>query len=130
MKWFIAMALGLGMPATVTAVEYDCKVTRKVDSERVYSSEQLRRGQFSVRIVESSDGSILSRCSFAPSQGQGKVRCDRYAVDRVEFDENVKIKKYYVFRSQFDVQLFPDLFFVENNGRGGVGFGICKVTAP
>ncbi len=41
-----------------------------------------------------------------------------------------RIKKFYVFRSQFDVQVYPDLSFIENNGRGGIAFGTCSVVAP
>jgi hypothetical protein len=29
--------------------------------------------------------------------------------------------------SQYDIQLFPDMKFVENNGRGGIAFGTCKL---
>ena len=58
------------------------------------------------------------------------MTCDRYPMDKVVLDENVKIKKYYLFRSQFDVQLFADLLFIENNGRGGIAFGRCRVVAP
>ena len=110
------------------AVEYDCKVAKKVDTAATYTARQLEKGQFSVKIEDSSGGAFVSRCSFTDSAN--KVTCDRYQVDRVEFDEKVKIKKYYVFRSQFDVQIFSDLSFVENNGRGGVGYGQCRVVAP
>ena len=71
-------------------------------------------------------GSLAAR--FAMSAG--KITCDSYDVDRVEVDPVVRIKKFYVFGSQFDVQLFPDLTFVENNGRGGIAFGRCTLLAP
>ena len=45
-------------------------------------------------------------------------------------NENARIKKYYVFRSQFDVQVFSDLSFLENNGRGDIAYGKCEVVAP
>jgi hypothetical protein len=112
----------------VAAAEYDCKVAKKIDSENTYTSHQIEKGQFSVKIEESSAGAFASRCSFSPSAN--KVTCDRYQVDKVVFDEKVKIKKYYVFQSQYDVQLFSDLSFVENNGRGGVAYGKCRVVAP
>lgn len=51
-------------------------------------------------------------------------------MEKVVFDENVKIKKYYLFRSQFDVQLFPDLSFLENNGRGSIAYGQCRLVSP
>ena len=52
--------------------------------------------------------------------------CDTYEVDRVETDRFTGIAKYYYFRGQFDLQVFPDGAFVENNGRGLVSFGHCR----
>lgn len=120
--------LAFCMPGFATAAEYDCKVGKKLESEATYTSHQIEQGQFSVKIEESGGGAFVSRCSFAPSAN--KITCDRYQVDKIVFDEKVKIKKYHVFRSQFDVQLFPDLSFVENNGRGGIAYGKCRVVAP
>jgi hypothetical protein len=34
---------------------------------------------------------------------------------------------YYLVRGQFDIQVFNDLSFVENNGRWGVAWGRCAV---
>ena len=116
------------VPVLVGAVEYDCTVEKKFDSENSYTKEHINKSQFSVKVEEKNNASFLSRCSFSTSAN--KVTCDRYKVDKFVFDENVKIKKYYVFRSQFDVQLFSDLSFVENNGRGGIAYGKCKVIAP
>lgn len=115
-------------PLSTLAVEYSCEVTRKVDAEREYTSEQLANSQFSNRVEELDEGAYVSRCSFAPSAG--KVTCDRYKIDRVSFDEYFKIKKYYVFRSHFDFQLFSNLSFVENNGRGSVSYGKCALASP
>lgn len=70
----------------------------------------------------------VERCSFSPSQNRNT--CDTYEVDRVEHDSNVNIKKLYVFRSQFDVQIFKDMSYIENNGRGGFQVGKCKLVAP
>ena len=103
-------------------------VEAKFNPEHVYSQSQLQKGQFSVLVEERGNSAFLTRCSFAYSSQ--KVTCDRYEVDKVVFDENVKIKKFYVFRSQFDVQVFYDLFFIENNGRGDIAFGKCEIVAP
>jgi hypothetical protein len=125
----IASALAVAAcSASALAVEYSCEVTRKVDAEREYASEQVAKLQFSNRVEELADGAYVSRCSFSSSAG--KVTCDRYKMDRVSLDERVKIKKYYLFRSQFDFQLFPDLSFVENNGRGGISYGKCNLVSP
>jgi len=116
------------MPVMVRAVEYYCIVEKKFDSEREYTPAQIEKGKYSVQIEENRDFTFVSRCSFSPSAQ--KVTCDRYQMDKVAQDNNVKIKKYYLFGSQFDVQLFPSLFFIENNGRGGIAFGKCNVVAP
>ena len=116
------------LPSFAQAVEYSCEVTRKLDMDHEYSASDLSQGKFSVLIEEHGFGQFLSRCSFARSEG--KVTCDRYKVDKVVIDHNMKIKKFYVFDSQFDVQLFADLTFIENNGRAGISFGKCQVTSP
>jgi len=116
------------MPTIAQAVEYNCTITRKLSSEHEYTSQEISKGQFSIFIEENRGPSYLSRCSF--SRSADKVTCDRYEVDKVSLDKNVNIKKYYVFRSHFDVQLFPNLTIIENNGRGGIAFGKCRVTSP
>lgn len=70
----------------------------------------------------------IERCSFSPSEG--KHTCEQYEVDRVELDRNVKIKKYYVFRSQYDIQIFSNLDYIDNNGRGGFLIGKCRLVSP
>lgn len=118
----------LCVPDFAAAAEYDCRVEKKFDSENTYTTNQIEKGQFSVKIEDSGGGTFVSRCSFSSSAN--KVTCDRYQVDKVVFDKKVRIKKFYVFGSQFDVQLFADLSFVENNGRGGIAYGKCRVIAP
>ena len=124
----LAVLVILLSPCLADAVEYYCPITKKWDLEQTYSAEQIEKWKFAVKIEETKDGTYLSRCSHVPAED--KLSCDRYAVDRVEYDENVSIKKYYVFRSQFDVQLFRDLSMLENNGRGGMATGKCTVTSP
>lgn len=118
----LAVASGIAQ-----AVTYDCRVDKKVEPGFEYSKKQVSEGMFSVLIKDGAQPT-LSRCSFAPSQK--KVTCDEYAVDKTVENENVGIKKYYVFKSQFDVQIFSSLRFVENNGRGGIAFGQCAVLKP
>lgn len=122
------LIFSLCAPAFAAAAEYECKVEKKVDSDASYTSNQLEKGKFSIRIEEGKKETFVSRCSFSPIAQ--KITCDRYHVDKIVLDEYVKIKKYYLFRSQFDVQLFPDLSFIENNGRGSVAYGKCRFTAP
>ena len=117
------------MASSAQAVEYYCKATRKVDLDHEYSAQQLEKSQFATKVEDFGDSAFLSRCSVSMTEG-GKVTCDRYSVDRIEYDENVKIRKFYVFRNQFDFQIFGDLSSLENNGRGSIQFGKCTVTAP
>lgn len=122
------IVLALCMPGFSAAADYHCKVEKKFDSENTYAAKQIEREQFSAKVEENGKDTFISRCSFGTSIN--KVTCDRYQVDKVVLDEKAKIRKYYVFRSQFDIQLFSDLSFVENNGRGGISYGKCRVAVP
>ena len=116
----------LAVSVQAEALEYRCNDEKKLNFDNVYSAVEIEKGQISVLVEEKGDSAYLSRCSFSPSVHE--VTCDRYEVDKIVFDEKVNIKKYYAFRSQFDVQVFSDLHFVENNGRGGIAFGKCNVV--
>ena len=122
MKKITTLLLLLFSPLVYSS-SYECKVTRKLDSENIYSSSHIEQYKFSVRIKDEQKPE-LERCSY--SSGQNKVTCDKYSVDKVEVDKFVGIKKFYFFKGQFDVQLFPDMNFVENNGRGGISYGKCE----
>lgn len=107
------------IPEMALAVVYDCTVTGKIEAVtpmHIYTASDFKKYRYRLLIEETANGATLSRCSFS-SLAQ-KDTCDTYDVDRIEYDENVKIKKYYVFRSHFDAQFFRNLTFVENNGRG------------
>ncbi len=118
--FFILLSLSSSFVYSTT---YDCKVTRKVGPENIVSDNELKKWKFSIKIHDITKPE-LERCSFTPSQN--RVTCDRYTVDRVETDKFVGIKKFYYFTGQFDVQLYPDMRFVENNGRGGISYGKCE----
>ena len=110
------------------AIEYSCEPTRQVGHNFEHSSDQIVTFKISTLIEELSEGSFVSRCSRVSSAAV--VTCDRYKIDRVVYDKYPKIKKYYHFPSQFDIQLFPDLSFVENNGRGFIYYGKCVLLSP
>lgn len=98
------------------------------DSEvRHVAADVLKKNQAHL-IVEDEKKAFVERCSFVASAN--RVTCDRYKVDPVVADKNVDLKKFYLFRSQFDVQIFRDLSFIENNGRGGLAYGVCKLIRP
>lgn len=113
---------------SASAVEYYCVAFKKVDSEREYSKSELKKHQFATKIEDFGSEAYMSRCSY--SLIEKKVMCDRYKVDRIEYDTTSKIKKYYVFMGQSNFQIFPGLNGVEDNGRGGVQFSACKVVVP
>ncbi len=113
---------------TALAASYECKVDKKyaADLSVIQSKEEIEKFKFKITIKEGAKVT-LERCSFAPSQNA--VTCDNYEPDRVEFTNTqfVKIKKFYVTKSQYDVQIFENLTFVENNGRGSIASGKCIV---
>lgn len=110
------------------AATYECKVDKKyaADLSIIQSKEEVEKSKFKITIKEGAKVTI-DRCSFAPSQNA--VTCDILEPDRVEFTNTqfVKIKKFYLTKSQYDVQIFENLMFVENNGRGGIASGKCTV---
>jgi hypothetical protein len=113
---------------SVIAATYECKVDTKyaADLSKIQSKEEIDLYKFKLTIKESPKITI-DRCSYAPSQSA--ITCDILEPDRVEFTNTqyVKIKKFYVTRSQYDVQIFENLTFVENNGRGSIASGKCTI---
>ena len=118
----------LSFPSLSDAVEYYCNVELKRDYDHVYSQTDLKKSKWGVKILDSGDNAKISRCSFSSSADA--VTCDDYMADYIHSDPYTGIKKYYYFRGHFDVQLFTDLSFLENNGRGSIGRGKCIVTRP
>jgi hypothetical protein len=120
------------LASSVHGAEYNCPVETKFDSfGGLYSAEKRKRDQYdqySVRIRDMGDTAIVERCSYV--QSKKRVTCDSYEVDYIAHDILVGHKKFYYFRGQFDVQLFDNLSFVENNGRGTIAFGNCTLTRP
>jgi|LauGreDrversion4_2_1035121.scaffolds.fasta_scaffold437023_2 hypothetical protein len=116
------------MSQTAYAATYECKVDKKyaADLSVIQSKEEVEKSRFKITIKEGAKVT-LDRCSFAPSQNA--VTCDTLEPDRVEFTNTqfVKIKKFYLMKSQYDVQIFENLTFVENNGRGSIASGKCTV---
>jgi hypothetical protein len=110
------------------SAEFSCEVTDKYDFGKIYTEAEIDKWKFGAKIEDQGNKAFVSRCSSTTNEG--KVTCDRYEVDRIEYDENVNIKKYYIFRSQYNIQVFKNLSFIEDNGRGGISYGKCLVTSP
>ena len=121
---------------SASAITYNCKVTRKfaaADETLVYTPEHLKRFQFGVVIEfdeHLDDGyknAVISRCGYSYSADM--VTCDKYDIDFADkhFLTNKihYILKFYHFSSHFDVQLFSNNTFIENNGRGSIASGKC-----
>ncbi len=85
-------------------------------------SDFVKKHKPYTKIVEGSTV-IIQRCSTPYVQNSSQ--CDSYEADRVEYDSNVQIRKYYVFKPQYDIQIFSDMSFIDNNGRGGFLVGTC-----
>lgn len=123
----VLMMTSIGTQAE--AVTFDCRVNRKLDRERTYSAQDLERDRPRVLIDLSGETAFLSRCGVSMING-GVETCDKYKADYVASDANVDVSKFYVFESQFNVQLFSDGSFIEDNGRGTISFGACKKLVP
>ena len=121
-----AIMLASYFAGSASATDLYCPVSSKWDEEKRYPTEELIQYQYSVRIVEQDGVITLKRCSFSPSRQI--VDCDDYVVDHVETDPHTSIKKYYYFKGQFDVQIFPSGKFIENNGRGTFASGACQAS--
>ncbi len=128
-RQYIALLL-LTFSSNTWALEYYCKAVDKYDFGIKYGGEAMHGGQFATKVEELEGVTYLSRCSMSYIPDIPEITCDRYVVDRVEYDKKAKIKKYYVFSSQFDFQIFPDMGSLENNGRGSVQYGKCKIVSP
>ena len=88
-------------------------------------SDFVRKHKPYTKVIEGSR-IVVQRCSLPllPTSAP----CDTYEVDKIEYDSNVQIRKYYIFKSQYDIQIFSDMTYVENNGRGGLLIGSCKIS--
>ena len=107
---------------------YVCKVDKQyaADLSAIRSKAEVEKFRFVITIKEGAKVT-LDRCSFSPSQNA--VTCDNHEPDRVEFTNTqyVKTKKFYLTKAHYDIQIFEDLQFIENNGRAGIATGKCTL---
>ncbi len=104
----------------------ECNVLNKYSSKGKYSKANLQKYNPSIKIEFSGDKYYVSRCSYETIAN--KITCNKHKMDKAVIDNFTSYIKLYHFSSQFDVQLFTDKSFVENNGRSSVSYGTCKVT--
>ncbi len=110
------------------ALKFDCPATKKFDFKTAYTPEQLRERKLSTRLEELPQGVFLDQCGFSASAR--KIVCNRQKVDRVEVDQKLQTKKFYVFDPQVNFQLFRDLTSITDDGVGGVQYGRCEYISP
>jgi len=134
---FILVWLCCFVASEALAVTYYCEATKKVDPNGEFSKEKMKKWKYANKLEDMGDEAFISRCSF--SSIANRVTCDRYKVDHIESSPILNpetmihdryIKKYYYFKGQLDFQLFPGLYFVENNGRESIQWGKCRITSP
>ena len=108
MKKLLFLSL-LTMSGFVYSSSYECVVTRKLDSEKIYPKTQLDLYKYSVRIKDEKNSEV-DRCSFTPSEK--RVTCDKYSVDKVEVDKNIGIKKFYYFTFVLEGNYYKLILFI------------------
>jgi hypothetical protein len=125
---FKSLLIAAFMVQTAYAATYVCKVDKQyaADLSAIRSKAEVEKFRFVITIKEGAKVT-LDRCSFSPSQNA--VTCDNHEPDRVEFTNTqfVKIKKFYLTKAHYDIQIFEDLQFIENNGRAGIAMGKCTI---
>ena len=104
----------------------ECNVLNKYSHKGKYSQANLQKYNPSIKIEFAGDKYYVSRCSYETIAN--KITCDKHKMDKAVVDDFTSYIKLYQFSSQFDVQLFTDKSFVENNGRSSVSYGTCEVT--
>jgi hypothetical protein len=123
----VSAGVFLLVSGAASASDRECLVDRKFNVNGEVSQSELAHWQFTVRIVELNDTVILQRCSFSSAADQ--VTCDSYPAEHVSVSPGFAVTKYYSLFHQFDVQVWPDGQFIENNGRGSIAFGHCDLMA-
>ena len=132
MKFLMLLAFCL-LPFVAQASQFNCTVTRKADNKAEYAAGRIASEQLSVLLAVDdnedknplNDKASISACDITAAEGK---TCDTYEVDKIAYDDATKLKKYYNFYAQVDLQVWPDLSYVLNDGRGGVSYGSCKVS--
>ena len=104
-----------GASVEAAAADYRCLVAQKFNSLHQYTRQELAEGQLSVLIEERSDAVYVSGCSYVPSAQ--RVTCDLYQIDQMFLDRNISVRKYRLFRSQFDLRYSVTLFGEEQRSR-------------
>ena len=123
----VALALLAALAQAAQAATWECRVTAVWSPLLLPEADYLARTQPTLRLEEPDDaqaGAVVTRCARDPARQA--VRCTRVEIDWVAVDAATAARKYYNFAEHYDLQLFFDRSFVENDGRGGVVHGRCR----
>lgn len=106
------------------SLTYTCNVFKKIGFENLYSKEELDKFSPFTQI-EITDGNIayISRCIYFNK----KLQCKKMLVDKIVRDDNINLMKFYVFKPQYNFQLFHNLSALEDNGRGDISYEKCAI---
>lgn len=130
---FIALIIFCLLPAMAQAAQFNCTMARMTNSKAEYTQDDISKRQPTLLLnVDDNedenplnDKASVSICDITVADGK---TCDSYEVDKIAYDDATKLKKYYNFFSQVDLQVAPDMTFVLNDGRTGISYGSCKVS--
>lgn len=122
------LILFLGDRAMAEIIE--CDATSINDDTGQWSKEKMEKFKPGATVAYQK---TISRCSY--SVIEGKRTCDVYNVEykhTTTFHSNGgKIYKFYYFIGQMDIQIFINILgegtYIENNGRGTIHRGNCKI---
>jgi len=109
------------------AAEYDCRVTDVWSPLVVPEVEYLERVQPTLHLSDTDAGVFVTRCARDPARKE--THCERIQIDWVTRDDARATRKFYRIDRQYDLQLFFDRTFVENDGNGTVYHGRCNAVA-
>jgi hypothetical protein len=110
------------------AATYECRITDVWSPLVIPEREYLRRTAPTLRLEDTPQGAVVTRCARAP--GEREAKCERVEIDWVAVHAAAGSRKYYRFETHYDLQLFFDRSFVENDGRGVVYHGQCRELKP
>jgi len=125
--WSLALSLLIvGGVVHAQAATYACRVTDVWSPLVIPEADYLERIRPTVRVEESLQGAVVTRCARDPAWK--RVDCQRIEIDWVDVNAGAGSRKYYRFAEHYDLQIFFDRSFVENDGRGVVYHGQCERT--
>jgi hypothetical protein len=120
----VALALVALAGAVVHAATWECRVTAVWSPLVLPERDYLARTAPTVRLEDDGTHAVVTRCAHHP--GETGRRCERIGIDWVEQRAENASRKYYRFATHYDLQLFLDRTFVENDGLGTVYHGQCR----